>query len=836
MDINTESKQLRYGTNVIYGELIGAIKSISKTDNVNIQLFKDNTIMSVKKNKLKIIPHNKNELIKYKNIYYIIENISVNNNLPIYHLNFVNSGLNKSKKNFSLQINCNDKNIINIDKKKQEKTISYLKFIDRYNSSINYLKKKTGQMLELIDYKTADKDMDNLFNRCKLTMNQLNKIHNAIKKCHDGKIQIKFIEKNPFNFITQDFQLITFEKAEKICDEYKLVIDFKVKLEKWTYDMFLRENNTFYLPKWLYDKEMEKFCIKRQENHIKYMNFIKTVVVEKKINNEMYITTNYLLGIEKEMTDLIITLFDKDMYDICDDIIIELINRYEERRRKGSKSHTFDLEVDQKKSVINSVKNKLSIITGPPGTGKTEILKCINFVLYELYKRENPLENIDTNPVSQDEDEEDEEDEEYEEDEEDEDDEIESYKYDNGSNIYDICIDCDENNNKYINPREIGLIAPTGLAFINMNRAQEAKHYNNKISGTCHRLLYQTIPNIKKHKNPKDCDCRGKCKFIMNIKLIELDEASMLDTFALYDLLKVCKYFNSRLILLGDVDQLPSIGPGKILNQLIESEVLTVTKLTKIKRQDAGALVNNILKMSKEIIQVTDFIDDTMMLVNIDAYHVSREINKDAIELLIRNHNLSKDNTKFITGYASKKRIFNTIDINNLLQNIFNPENIDFEYDKIPSNHKYENSFIFRVKDKILRIENDYSSKKMRANGEEANILDFDGLKVTIQYSGPDDKPEKIGIDELYENFILNYCVTVHKSQGSQYENVVFFIEPEQTFTDKKSIYTAISRAKSRCFVIARQNDFINLQKIPKKINLKASLFMKESDNYDFPN
>ena len=144
--------------------------------------------------------------------------------------------------------------------------------------------------------------------------------------------------------------------------------------------------------------------------------------------------------------------------------------------------------------------------------------------------------------------------------------------------------------------------------------------------------------------------------------------------------------------------------------------------------------------------------------------------------------------------------------------------------------------FTFRREDKIIRTENDYSSEKMRANGEEAEIIDFDGLNVTIKYSGADDKLERIGINGLYENFILNYCVTVHKSQGSQYKNVVFFVEPEQTFIEKKMIYTAISRAQTRCFVISRPNDFISLQKQSKKIDFKVSLFMKESDNYEFQN
>ena len=237
--------------------------------------------------------------------------------------------------------------------------------------------------------------------------------------------------------------------------------------------------------------------------------------------------------------------------------------------------------------------------------------------------------------------------------------------------------------------------------------------------------------------------------------------------------------------------------------------------------------------MSKEIVQVTDFIDDTMVLLHIDDFMVNKEINIDAFYTFISSHNLNKDDTKFITGFNTENKIFNTKTINNLIQNKFNPEDLDNEYDKIPSNYKYENSFTFRIKDKIIRTENDYSSEKMRANGEEAEIIDFDGLNVTIKYSGVNDKPERIGIIGLYENFTLNYCVTVHKSQGSQYKNVVFFIEPEQTFIDKKMIYTAISRAATRCFVISRPNDFSSLQKQSKT---KVSLFMKESDNYEFQN
>ena len=121
----------------------------------------------------------------------------------------------------------------------------------------------------------------------------------------------------------------------------------------------------------------------------------------------------------------------------------------------------------------------------------------------------------------------------------------------------------------------------------------------------------------------------------------------------------------------------------------------------------------------------------------------------------------------------------------------------------------------------------------MRANGETAKILDFDGKKVTIEYSDSKGSSEEIGINELYENFMLNYCVTVHKSQGSQYQNVVFIIEPAQTITEKKTIYTAISRAEKKCIIISNEYDFVNLQKNNKKLNMKVSIFMEESNTYE---
>jgi len=605
------------------------------------------------------------------------------------------------------------------------------------------------------------------------------------------------------------------------------------------------------------------------------------------INGETYKTTKYLINFEKKTTDLAMDLYYDKNYDISIERINKIIIYYEE-------SKNIKLENEQKLGVINSILNKMSIITGPPGTGKTEILLCINYVIYFLYideiirtyesinnivcdiefkkylcnkeftsqnddKRTKTLvkmdliyeedfqiqnesninfridipyyedilnyihEKINVNKLT---------------------DNLDDNSFDENDftslNFYNSDTDNDTENtdniiyeeeNKFISPKTIGLLAPTGLAYVNMERRQLARHFNSKISGTCHRVLYNIIPNIIKHRY--ECNCQGECKYNYDIKLFEIDEVSMLDIFMFYDILKVCKKFNSRLILLGDVEQLPSIGPGKVLFQLIKSNCFDVTKLKKIKRQKFGCLVNNIIKISNNhIITKADFTDNTMVYKDIGKI-TSHEnsINKDEIIKLIHEHNLDK-NTKFICGFNKQKFIFNTQDLNIILQNIFNPLSDNFEFDLIPRTCKYENGFNFRVNDKIIRTENDYNSKKMRANGEEALIIGYDGRFVEIQYAGASESPEIISINELYENFTLNYCVTVHKSQGSQYDVVVFIIEPNNKVIKKKSLYTAISRAREKCILISKDSDLINCQNTKEKIDFKMSLLMEESDKY----
>jgi hypothetical protein len=381
-------KQLRYGTNVVYNGEIYRITSAANAEGVKITSLKTNDTITVKKSKLVATPHDKFELIKYRKIYYIIKNITCGaNGVPIYDLDFANKFNDKNSKIDSVQ--SNDPGIQPIQSYLQEKFMSFLKFVDRYNSTINYLNKKNLGAYQFLDCSELENIMNDLIMRCKLNVNQLSKIENTLKKTRNPAFQIHWLTLRPFEFITQELQLISFDKAEKIAAEFGLHIDFKTKCEKWTYCLF-NEEKTFYIRKFKYIEKFKKFCESRNETEVKYLNYVENnVIVDKIIEGKEYKTTKTLLEMEREMTDTIMDMFYDVNYKIPTEEIQNEIDKFEEKRRFQTKNPAYTLEEEQKNSVIKSIQNKLSIITGYPGTGKTEIVRCITSALHNLFAKNN---------------------------------------------------------------------------------------------------------------------------------------------------------------------------------------------------------------------------------------------------------------------------------------------------------------------------------------------------------------------------------------------------------------------------------------------------------------
>jgi|694.fasta_scaffold38142_6 exodeoxyribonuclease V alpha subunit len=710
-----------------------------------------------------------NDLIFYKDGYYIISNIN-GKRLKIDDL--------FSSYDVSTYINYNDVNIQIPNE--SNKLYSFLKIAEKYNYNC------IGTKINVNHFVIPEFE---IFKRCKLTINQFYEIEKTGKKTKNKDLEIKNIIINPFLFITEEFQLFTYEKADFISREYRLHIKDETRLKAWSYCYFLKLNNSFYVLKTKYMKDIENFT-KKQSIYLdkKLLQNIENTIIDKSINGKIYKTTLYLLNLERKITDDTIKSFYFNNENEIDDIQInKYIQEYENIQQKTLKNQ-FRLEIEQKEAIINAIQYNFSIIYGPPGTGKTEIIRCINYVFYKLYQ--------------------------------------------------------ENKSDKRISPKNISILAPTGFAYVNVRRKQQENYFNENISGTCHKVLYNILDKCKKHNCKYEnnfcllCDEeKEKCKYFNIPKLFIVDEFSMIDIFLFRDLLFECKYYNSKLIIIGDPNQLPSIGPGIILNQLINSELFPIVELNKIKRQEFGQLIKNILKMTTDIINLTDFTDNSMNMIPIRQFVFNDQINREEIINLINKNSLTKNNSKFISYFNDTKFLWNVVDLNKILQDIYNPLIDSCKY--IPFSSKFKTDYTFRVKDKIVRCYNDYSDEtKMRANGEEAIIEGFNDPedifskeKVKICYSG-DDKSEYIDVETLYENFKLNYCSTIHKSQGSQYKNVVFIIQPGQNRIDKKSIYTAISRAQEKCIIISHPNDFVSLQ--TNNNNNKVSLFLEESNDYDF--
>ena len=388
-------------------------------------------------------------------------------------------------------------------------------------------------------------------------------------------------------------------------------------------------------------------------------------------------------------------------------------------------------------------------------------------------------------------------------------------------------------------------MAPTGQAFNQIISKVQQKYYYKKISGTCHKVLYNIYPkkcaldslnkyelSIKIDSNNDWDEIYYKTKF----KFIIVDESSMINLIIFNLILQICKKYNSKLLIIGDTNQLQPIGPGNPLEKLIKSKKFTVCKLIKIYRQEANTgLLDIIEKMNKgNKISKEDFNKDkTAIFIDISKLYIdfkNDEKLKNFIYKIIEEYGLTKS-TKFLcynttdknNEDGTKKFMFNVPDLNKIMQDNFNPINKNLQHDSIKSNI-YEKKE-FRIDDKIIRTENDYSNEeKMRANGEEGYIRNFDGEKVTICYSD-DDKPLEISINILFEEFDLNYTTGFHKSQGGGWKTIVVFIEPNVSFIKQRSIYTSISRSQQKLIFISTEKDLLHCQ-TPEDIGI--SLFMNK--------
>lgn len=343
-----------------------------------------------------------------------------------------------------------------------------------------------------------------------------------------------------------------------------------------------------------------------------------------------------------------------------------------------------------------------------------------------------------------------------------------------------ICNILDDNNLKF------KLAAPTGRAAKRMQESTE----NSAL--TIHRLIgikpESPIPEYNE-ENPLDCD------------YVIVDEVSMVDIKLMDKLLKALSS-NTALILVGDHNQLPSVGPGNVLKDILDTDIKSV-RLNKIFRQaQESNIVVNAHRINDGLYPILNQKNKDFFFIDSNANNFQKDI-LDLIKNRLPNYyKLDPINDIQILA-PSKKSSWGVLNLNNILQ-----ENLN-------KNHKYLkiNNRIFKLKDKVMQVRNNYDLESLDPsnfddgvyNGDIGRIIELDKERESLKiefYDGNIVSYKKEDIKDLD----LSYAITIHKSQGSEFDCVVIPMMPTSfMLLSRNLLYTAITRAKKLVILIGEK-------------------------------
>ncbi|WP_314557372.1 ATP-dependent RecD-like DNA helicase [uncultured Parvimonas sp.] len=352
------------------------------------------------------------------------------------------------------------------------------------------------------------------------------------------------------------------------------------------------------------------------------------------------------------------------------------------------------------------------------------------------------------------------------------------------------------------NGYNISLCAPTGRAA---KRIEETTGIEAK---TIHRMLgyipssYDDIGHFEYNEdNPLDTD------------LIIIDEMSMVDVVLFEKLLRGIKD-NTKLIIVGDVDQLPSVGAGNVLKDLINSNKIKYTKLIDIFRQSENSnIIVNAHKINNGQEPILNEKNSDFFFLNTDAPSITRNVVVDLISRRLPKaygYDYSKD-IQILT--QSRKGICGVFELNKLLQDILNPKTE--ASDEILVGNK-----LFRVNDKVMQTKNNYNLSFVDDEGEEnfgvyngdmghIIFIDKSSNKLTVEMD--DKRLIEYSLEDL-DNLELAYAITIHKSQGSEFKSVIIpMFDGYKLLQTRNLLYTAITRAKENIVLVGDKNVMNNM-------------------------
>ncbi len=324
-------------------------------------------------------------------------------------------------------------------------------------------------------------------------------------------------------------------------------------------------------------------------------------------------------------------------------------------------------------------------------------------------------------------------------------------------------------------PVRVVLSAPTGRA------GRQMESVTGHPASTIHRLLEfnpQTGKPSRDERNPIPCD------------LLIIDEASMIDQVLLWYLLCAVPS-TAHIAFIGDVDQLPSVGPGNVLFDLIASQVFPIIRLKTIYRQSArSGIITNAHRINQGFFPEFN---------QKDFFFIRRGDSQSALQTLLHvvqervPKRFGYDPIKEIQVLAPLRRGDGGVHhLNYRLQEVLNPKG------------KPVLNTSFRVGDKVMQIKNNY--EKDVFNGDIGIITDVDAEQGYITVTFDPERPVLYTYDQL-DQISLAYSATVHKSQGSEYPVVVLLLLPQHYLLLQRNVlYTAVTRAKQIVTIIGSPN------------------------------
>lgn len=336
------------------------------------------------------------------------------------------------------------------------------------------------------------------------------------------------------------------------------------------------------------------------------------------------------------------------------------------------------------------------------------------------------------------------------------------------------------------------LTAPTGRA------AKRMTELTGQEASTVHRLLEakfsdngETVVFGKDESDRLDCDA------------VILDECSMVD-IVLMDALLSALPPDARLVMVGDADQLPSVGPGNVFSAVIRSQVVPTIRLTEIFRQNEGSrIVRNAHMINKgEHPKLSENAGDFFRLKRLEAGSTVDTIAELCSVRLPGKMGIPPEDIQVLS--PTRKGELGTVSLNKRLQQVLNP----------PRKDKKEKAFgdaVFREGDRVMQIKNNYdilwqNESRTAAgsgiyNGDIGTILsiDMDSESLSVNFDG---RIAAYGFDSLIE-LEHAWAMTVHKSQGSEYRAVILSLSPgSQMLLTRDVLYTAVTRAKELLIMV----------------------------------